>query len=134
MIRILIIADQPAISKALLMNLSAETDFAVVGVAENLETTLQLSYQKNPTVMIVDIDMLGANGVLISNRVRSLYPSIKIVFLSHHDCITTQSHVESVGAAFILKSMPADTLISTIREILRTSSQKTSRRNHYKGI
>jgi DNA-binding NarL/FixJ family response regulator len=134
MIRILIIADQPAISKALLMNLTAETDFEVVGVAGNLETTLRLTQQTNPNVMIIDVDMPGADGIWVSTRVRSLFPSVKIVFLSHHDCISTQSHVENLGAAFVLKSMPANTLISTIREILRTAPQKTSRRNLYKGI
>jgi len=118
MIRLLIVEDQPAVRKGLLMRLAAEPDLSVVGEAPDGEAALHLVACLCPDVVLIDIEMPGMDGIDTASALRSIYPHASVVILSMHDDPLTRSRAEDAGAAaFVGKSMPADTLLTTIRQV-----------------
>ena len=118
MIRLLIVEDQPAVRKGLLMRLAAEADLLVVGEASDGEAALDLAVCHCPDVVLIDIEMPGMDGIATASAFHSIYPQAAVIILSMHDDVLTRSRAEEAGAvAFVGKSMPADTLLTTIRQV-----------------
>lgn len=119
MIRILIVADQTSLRKGLKMRLAAETDFVVLGEAHNAETAIQMAVSLCPDVVLMDIEMLQMDGLATASRIHELCPGSHIVTLSMYDDRVTRESARIAGAAaFVGKTMPANTLLSTIREVI----------------
>jgi len=118
MIRLLIVEDQPAVRKGLLMRLAAEADLLVVGEASDGEAALDLAVCHCPDVVLIDIEMPGMDGIATASAFHSIYPRASVIILSMHDDALTRSRAEEAGAAaFVSKAMPADTLLTTIRQV-----------------
>jgi DNA-binding NarL/FixJ family response regulator len=118
MIRLLIVGDQPAVRKGLHMVLDAEVDLSVIGEVSDSETVLALATSLCPDIVIIDIDMLHMDGIDMARTLHQLCPQISIIILSLRDDLLTCTRAEDAGAtAFVVKSMPTDTLPKTIRQV-----------------
>jgi DNA-binding NarL/FixJ family response regulator len=118
MIRLLIVEDQPAVRKGLLMRLAAEPDLLVVGEAPDGAAALDVAACLCPDVVLIDIEMPDMDGIATASALRSIYPHASVIILSMHDDALTRSRAKEAGvAAFVGKSMPADTLLTTIRQV-----------------
>ena len=118
MIRLLIVADQPAMQKGLHMRMAAEADFAVIGEALDCTTAIDLAKLLCPDVVLIDADMLQSEGFATAKTLQSDLPQSAVILLSmHDDTITCERAVDAGAAAFIVKSMPGDNLLSTIRQV-----------------
>jgi len=119
MIRLLIVAEQPAMRKGLHMRLAAETDFTVVGEAADCETALALAITHCPDIALVDADMTVSDGIAVANILHTICPKTSVIILSIHDDTRTCKRAEEAGAAaIVVKSLPADTLITAIRGVV----------------
>ena len=119
MISLLIVAEQPAMRKGLNMRLTAEADFAVVGETGDCETALALAIAHCPDVVLVDADMAFTDGIAIAKILHSMCPKTSIVILSIRDDVFTCKRAEEAGAkAIVVKSLPTDTLLTTIRRVV----------------
>ncbi len=118
MIRLLIVDDQPAVRKGLKLRLAAEPDLSVVGEASDGEAALELAQALSPDVVLMDVEMPHMDGIAAANALREIFPNICVIMLSIHDDAHTRSCSEKAGAvAFISKSVPADMLLETIRQV-----------------
>ncbi len=118
MIRLLIVADQPSVRKGLQMRLAAEIDFSVIGEASDCEAAVELAQSLCPDIVLIDIDMPHIDGIGLTQKLHQLCPQTSLIILSIQDDIFTCAKAKNAGAvAFIAKSMPADTLLQTIREV-----------------
>ena len=117
MIRLLIVEDLPGVRQGLLMRLAAEADFDVIGEAADAQTTLRLATLLCPDVVLMDIDMPRLDGMATANALRALCPDVSVIMLSFQDDVLTRQLAEQAGAvAFVTKSVPAETLLATIRQ------------------
>jgi DNA-binding NarL/FixJ family response regulator len=72
-----------------------------------------------PDVGVLDVSMPGGNTFLTARKVLERRPSLPIVFLSMYVDSTYVDQAAQVGArAYLSKCMPAQDLISAIREVL----------------
>jgi DNA-binding NarL/FixJ family response regulator len=119
MIRIVIVGEQPEVRKGLSMRLAAETDFSVAGEAPDCLTAVGLINNLCPEVVLVDVDMLGKDGISAAKELHAHCPHTRMVIISLHDDAFTCERVKSSGAAaFIAKSKPAESLPVTIRNLV----------------
>jgi len=117
-IRLLIVEQQPGVRTGLRMRLAVEADLAVVGEAANGEAALDLAAQLQPDVILVDLDSPPLRGVGMSEVLRSLCPQFAVIMLSLQDDACTRRVAADLGAAaFVVKSLPAATLLTAIRQI-----------------
>jgi DNA-binding NarL/FixJ family response regulator len=116
MIRLLIVADQPSVRKGLQMRLAAETDFSVIGEASDSGVALDLARTLCPDIVLIDMDMPHMDGIALTGELHQFCPQAALIILSINDDVSTCARAENAGAtALIAKSMPADTLLTTIR-------------------
>jgi DNA-binding NarL/FixJ family response regulator len=119
MIRLLIVAEQPAMRKGLNMRLAAENDLIVIGEAADCETALALAIAKCPDIVLVDVDMVFSDGIAVANLLHITCPQTSVIVLSIHDDAHICQQARQAGVAGIVgKSLPMDTLLTTIRGVV----------------
>jgi DNA-binding NarL/FixJ family response regulator len=118
MIRLLIVDDQPAIRRGLRMLLTAESDLSVVGETSEGEAALDLASSLHPDVVLMDVELPHMNGIAATRAIQAIRPPVAVIILSIHDDALTQARAAEAGAAaFVTKSMPAETLLTAIRRV-----------------
>ena len=75
MIRILIVDGQDKVRRGLQMRLSIEPDMAVVGETGDVEEAISMAEALVPDVILVDIEMRGADGANVVKRLRDAAPT-----------------------------------------------------------
>ena len=118
MIRLLIVAEQPAMRKGLNMRLTAENDLLVIGEAADCETALALAISNCPDIVLVDADMVFSDGIAVAKLLHTTCPQTSVIVLSIHDDVQMCKRAEQAGVAGMVgKSLPMDTLLTTIRRV-----------------
>lgn len=117
MIHILITDDQTLMRDALQTIISLEEDMKVVGMAKDGEQALELVRSLQPDLILMDIQMPGMTGIECTKRIKQLYPDTVVLIL------TTFSEDEYIvdalasgATGFLLKDMPGDRLVLSIRD------------------
>jgi CheY-like chemotaxis protein len=86
--------------RTLISSLFAKTsDLQVVGEASNGTEAVEKTHQLMPDLVLIDIGLPELNGLEAARQIRSLNPSVKIVFL------TEQADVDIVKEALALGAM-----------------------------
>jgi DNA-binding NarL/FixJ family response regulator len=82
-IRVLLVDDHPGIRKVLRSFLSTYyRDIEVVGEAHSAEEALQAVPMLSPSVVVMDINLPGINGIEATARIKKTHPHVGVVGLS----------------------------------------------------
>ena len=100
------------------MLLAAEQDLAVIGDTAGVKSEMDQVRSLQPDVVLVDLDMLSLDGISTVKTIRSICPQAAIILLSMYDDLLDCEQASNAGAVvFVAKSLPADTLLATIRQV-----------------
>ena len=117
----MIVDDQPDVCKGLQMRLAAEGDFFVIGEAAGCEAALELIASGCPQIVLIDAEMMHSDGIALAGALHFSCPQTSVIILSQHDDAFTRARAEGAGAAaFVVKSMPVDSLLESIRLVALT--------------
>lgn len=104
MYKVLIVEDEALFRKALTKIIESMENFQVIGQLGDGEKVLEFCEKESPDFICMDILLPGENGLSISQRVKSKYPSIVIFILSaYHDFQLIQSAMKSGLDAYLTK-------------------------------
>jgi DNA-binding NarL/FixJ family response regulator len=118
MIRILLVDDQALLCEVLKTWLEVETDFKVIGTADNGEKAIEQVAALKPDILLIDIEMPGMDGLTATQKISQDYPETKIIVLSAHDSDSYMLKSIRAGAkGYLLKSTTAQELAKTIRSV-----------------
>jgi two-component system, NarL family, response regulator LiaR len=84
-LRIAIIEDDPLMQLGLKHALDSRTEFEVVAQAEDGYVGLDLVFELQPDVVIMDIGLPGLNGLVATQKIKAAYPEIRVVVLTSHE-------------------------------------------------
>jgi DNA-binding NarL/FixJ family response regulator len=116
-IRLMIVDDAAAARDGLSMFFGAQPDLVIVAETCCGEAALELATLLRPDVVLIDIDMSGANALDTMRDLHCIEPRIPVIVLSIHGDKFTRAGAERVGAAaFVTKFMPPQTLLTVIRQ------------------
>lgn len=119
-IRILLADDHQIMREGLRSMLEKESDFEVVGEAQDGRATVKLAINLAPDVVVMDIGMPNLNGIEAARQIIADNPDVKVIALSTY---SNQSYVLAmleVGAVgYVLKSAATDELVKAIRAARR---------------
>ena len=119
MIRVLVAEDMHIVRSALVALLETEDDLEVVAAVERGDEVLDAVARTRPDVAVLDLEMPGADGVSVAEKVRADAPDTKVIILTALGRPASVRGALSAGAAgFVLKNAPVEQLIDGIRTVV----------------
>lgn len=123
-LRLLIVDDQPIIRRGLSMMLAAEADIDVVGQAADGHEAVALALAERPDVVVMDLQMPRASGVVATREITAQLPETRVVVLSTYDDDELVFEAIRAGAhAYLLKDASEADVLETIRGVHRGESR-----------
>ncbi|WEK53911.1 MAG: response regulator transcription factor [Candidatus Cohnella colombiensis] len=118
-IKVLLADDHQLFREGLKRILNMESDLEVVGECGDGIQVLEFCNHIKPDVILLDINMPVENGVVATERLRDIFPDIKVIILSIHDDESYVFETLRKGASgYLLKDMEVETLINAIRTVV----------------
>ncbi|MBP7175060.1 MAG: response regulator [Thermoclostridium sp.] len=116
----LIFADDEALVRNNIVKLVQweECGFELVDCCANGHELLEAVEKEPPDLVITDINMPFINGIDLARRLRSDFPTVKVIFLTGYDDFKyAQQAIDLKVAKYILKPVTAQNLISCLDEM-----------------
>lgn len=124
MIKLALAEDNMFALKALEEKLSAYDDITIIHKAKNGTELLDLLAQNHQIdLVLMDIEMPVMNGIEATEKIKQLYPNIKIVMITIYDDDDYIFNAIKLGAdSYILKETKADKIYEAINDTLNGGS------------
>jgi DNA-binding NarL/FixJ family response regulator len=117
-IRLLLVDDQRLMRDGLRIILELESDFKVVGEAEDGAQALESYQQLTPDVVLMDIRMPIMDGVEATRRLRVIDPNARVIILTTFDDSEYVFEGLRAGAlGYLLKDVSGEELAEAIRAV-----------------
>jgi two-component system, NarL family, response regulator DegU len=118
-VRIVIADDHQLLREGVKRIINMEKDLEVIGECGDGIQVVELCNTLHPDVVLMDINMPVENGVVATERLKSIFPEIKVIILSIHDDESYVFETLRKGASgYLLKDMEAESLINAIRSVV----------------
>src|SRR5690606_5811789 len=116
-LRIVVADDQTLMRDGLKTILELEDDMEVVGTAGHGREAYDLTAALAPDLVLMDVKMPLMSGVECTRRIKEDFPATNVLILTTFDEEDIIIEALANGAiGFLLKDMPSDKLVETIRE------------------
>ncbi len=116
-IKVMIVDDHDILRHGLGLSLEIFEDIQVVGQASDGVEAVERCGQLQPDVVLMDLMMPDADGVVATREIRSRWPHIQIVALTSFEENTLVYEALNAGAiSYLLKNISIDELYSAIRD------------------
>lgn len=117
-IRVLCVDDHRLVLEGIALIIDAQPDLQVVGKAATGEQAVSLFREHRPDVTLMDLQLPGMSGVETIRAVLADDPGARIVVLTMYQGDEDIHRAMQAGAAaYLLKDMLSDELISVVREV-----------------
>jgi len=118
-IRIVLADDHPIVLSGLRNLVRAESDFELLGEATSGFAALKLIREKRPDVAVLDISMPELNGIVLSRRLATDFPELRLLVLTlHEDRAYLNQALEAGVQGYVLKRSAAENLVQAIRAVM----------------
>ena len=116
--RILIVDDHALFRVGMRNIIERETDFNVVGEAEDSRGALDAAPETSPDIILMDLSLPAPGGIETTQRIKRELPSTGIIVLAvNEDEDALFDAIKAGAAAFILKDVGPDDLVTIIRRV-----------------
>jgi len=117
-ISILIADDHKLIRETWTYILNSDPRFEVIATCGDAEEAVFLAKEKNPDVILMDINMAPFSGIEASQQVRKILPEIKIIGVSMHSQPAYAKKMLQIGArGYVTKNSSKEEMIRAILEV-----------------
>ncbi len=118
-VKLIIADDHQLFREGVKRILNMEEDMEVIGECGDGIQVVELCNQMTPDVVLMDINMPLENGVVATERLKLIFPDVKVIILSIHDDESYVFETLRKGASgYLLKDMEAESLINAIRSVV----------------
>lgn len=116
-VRVLLVDDH-AIWRGGVRSMLEDTEFLVVGEASSGREALEAAREARPHLILLDIRMVGGDGLDALQALKQEHPLTAIVMLTTYDNPTYMARAVAGGAAgYLLKGMEQDEVLSALRAV-----------------
>jgi CheY-like chemotaxis protein len=118
--KILIVDDSPAIRRSLRSLFTEQTDWTIVGEAENGRVAIEKSRELKPDVIILDLSMPVMNGLDAARKIRESLPNVSILLFTMHAYPQLTEAARNVGVNKVVsKSDDPARLLGAVPSLLK---------------
>ena len=119
MTRVLLADDHKILRQGLRTLLEQEKDIQIVGEADNGRSSVKLTGELAPDVVIMDVAMPDLNGIDATRRITEADPRTRVLALSmHSDGRYVKGMLQAGARGYILKDCAAEELTHAIRTVM----------------
>ncbi|MFC1843851.1 response regulator [Thermodesulfobacteriota bacterium] len=117
-IRVLIADDHKIMLAGLRSLLEKQTDFEVVGEAENGRKAVQMALEKTPDVVVMDVSMPDLNGIEATIQIVESVKETRVIALSmHSDKRFVMGMLRAGASGYLLKDCASQELANAIYQV-----------------
>lgn len=117
-VHLIIADDHQLFREGLKRILNMEEDMEVIAECGDGIQVIELCNIQEPDVVLMDINMPLENGVVATERLKQIFPNVKVIILSIHDDESYVFETLRKGAlGYLLKDMEAEALVDAIRSV-----------------
>ena len=117
-IRIVVVDDHPVVRDGLVAMLNTQSDFEMVGEAGNGEEALQQIAERDPDVLLLDLEMPGVDGIETLQRLKEAKARVRaIVFTVFDTDERIVSAMQSGAKGYLLKGAPREDVFRAVRVV-----------------
>jgi len=114
--KVIICDDQDIVRDGLELLLKLERDIEIVGVASDGAEAVELTGQRKPDLVLMDLKMPVMNGVDATREIKAKYPEVKVLVLTTYGTDEWVFDAIRAGASgYLLKDAPREGVLSAIR-------------------
>ena len=118
MIRIIIAEDHQSLIDGIKLSLASQPDFQVVAEANDGEMLVELVARHKPDLVITDIRMPICDGITATQRIKTNFPSVRVIAFSMFDQEQAVQQMRDAGASgYIMKNSSLQVLLEAIRTV-----------------
>jgi CheY-like chemotaxis protein len=124
---VLVVEDEPEV-KRMAERILTKGGYSVIGTAHGAKAVeICKSGEQAIDLLLTDVIMREMLGTELVERVRSLKPDLKVIYMSgySHDVLAPQALTGNGQSAFIEKPFNAQALLKTVRELLEQPAAPT---------
>ena len=116
----ILIVDNHALFRVGIGNiLEREPDFEVVGEADDSRSAVDRALETSPDIILMDLSLTAPGGIETTQRIKRELPSTGIIVLAaSEDEDALFDAIKAGAAAFILKDVGPDDLVTIIRRVV----------------
>lgn len=120
MIDVLIADDQELARMGHTLVVGSAPDLRVAGEAATGEEAVELTHELQPDIVLMDVRMPGAGGIVATQAIVEAHPSTRVIALTSFDLDQYAFGMLEAGAsAFLLKTSSPERLLDAIRTVHR---------------
>lgn len=116
-IRVLIADDHPVFRFGLRSLLESQLDLKVVGEADSGEEAVQMTQALHPDVVLMDVSMLGLNGIEATQQITETAPETAILMITMFDDETVFSAMQAGARGYLLKGAQGEETLRAVRAV-----------------
>ena len=117
--RILLIDDHPVFNDGLKSLLDEQPDLVVCGQVFQASQAFPAIQRTNPHLVLLDINLHGANGIDLGKAILADYPAIRILVITMYDQSKLVADVQQGGLhGYLLKNASTPDLLRAIRIVM----------------
>lgn len=115
----MLVDDHAVVRAGIRLLLESQPGVSVVAEASSAEEALEISFDRDPDVIVTDLSMAGLRGAAVVEAFSARFPKARILVLSMVDSPTDIRHAIDAGASgYMLKGAAAAELPDAIARIL----------------
>jgi len=117
--RILVVDDHALFRVGIANILGQQPDFEIVAEAEDSRSAIDRAIETSPNVILMDLSLPSPGGIETTSRIKRELPSTAIIVLAvSEDEDALFDAIKAGAAAFILKDVTPDDLVTIIRRVV----------------
>jgi len=118
MIRILIADDHKLIRETWTYILNRDSRFKVIGSCSNSEEAVQMTKQKHPNVVLMDINMVPFSCIEATRQIKEVSPETQVIGVTMHSQPAYAKKMLQFGAlGYVTKNSSREEMINAILEV-----------------
>jgi DNA-binding NarL/FixJ family response regulator len=122
-IKIILADDHRIMREGLRALLEKEAGIEVIAEADNGRTTVELSRELDPDIVVIDIGMPDLNGIDATRQIVSESPAVKVIALSMHSDRKFVREMLSAGASgYLLKDSAFEELGTALSTVINNQT------------
>jgi DNA-binding NarL/FixJ family response regulator len=115
----LVVDDHPVFRQGLVALIRSSERYEVCGEAGSASEAIEALQRAVPDMALVDISLVGQNGLDLVRTLKAAHPSILILIISMHDEVVYAERALKAGArGYVMKQEAASVMLDAIRTVL----------------